>query len=143
MKLTKKTSRLVPIFMAILVAVSISLPSGLLAAHCDMDESLAAEMSADHCPMTASHQHEDSHDHQNNLDEECDWVLSCACDLDRQQIKAEAIPSITKTAKVFVVSVSQFVNIEPTKTPTFFTDAVLDQHTEIPPIFLLNSVFLN
>lgn len=143
MKSTKKTYRLFSMFMAILVAVSISLPSELLAAHCDMgtQQSSKSELIAEHCPHWKASSSHANHRHQN--EDDCNWTLRCACELDQQQITAEAIPTITKTAKVFVVSVTRFIDLIPTDTPTFFTDIEFSSHSEFPPIFLLNSVFLN
>jgi hypothetical protein len=123
--------------MAILVAISISLPADLIAAHCSMD-SPAAEMPADHCPMTASHQHEKSHD-QND----CDWILSCACDISKTEVKPEAVPSVSKNAKAFVISVIQYLDVEQPSPTTFTVDIGLSLNNHFPPIFLLNSVFLN
>jgi hypothetical protein len=141
MKNRSRIYRLFSLFMAVLVVMNIALPSALLAAHCDMDKQLPiSEIGGEHCPQLEAHSNHASHDQQNR---DCDWTLSCACELDQQQIKAEAIPTISKTAKTFVVSVVQYIDIKPTDTPSFFVDTGLYLHTETLPLFLLNSVFLN
>lgn len=143
MNTSKKTYRLFSMFMVILVAVSITLPSELLAVHCDMgaQQSSKSEMIDEYCPHMEVHSSNDRHDHQNENDS--NWTLSCACDLDQKQITAEVIPTITKTAKLFVVSVTRFIDFVPIDTPTFFSDTEFSPHTEFVPLFLLNSVFLN
>lgn len=126
------TYRTFAILTTILLVISITLPSVLMAAHCDMNipNSSKNEVAGEHCPLM-------------EVDSTHDKTFSCECDMDQLQTQTEAVPSITKTTKAFVVSVTQYIDIETTKTPTFFTDAALDRHTETPPLFLLNSVFLN
>lgn len=139
MKPAQKTYHLFTMLMAILVVLSISLPSELLATHCDMDKQQQApksEIADKYCQLEA----QQSTSQQNN---KCNWTLSCACELNRQAITAEATPTITKTSKSFVVSVSRFIDLAPTDTPTLFTDTEFSPDAELPPIFLLNSVFLN
>lgn len=136
------TYRLFVILTTILLVISVTLPSVLMATHCDMNMSDSPKngIAGEHCPLMEI---ESTHDEHDNKTSNVDSSFSCDCDMDQLQTQTEAIPSINKAAKDFVVSVTQFIDIEPTTTPTFFTDAVLDQHTETPPIFLLNSVFLN
>lgn len=137
------TYRFFTLFMASVVAISISLPSALLAVHCDMNMqqtpiSLAAGES---CPMMGNHSAHKSSEHGNH--NSCDWIISCDYNFDQYLVTAEAIPSITKTTKAFVVSVIRDVSAEPTETPFLFADAEVAPHSQIPPLFLLNSVFLN
>ncbi len=143
-----KTYRLLVLSVAAIVALSISLPSVLLAAHCDMDmqQSPLSSMGGEYCLVMDNHSAHNTSDHSdhNQQDDNCDWSLSCACDFDQSQIKPEAVTSTTKKlAKVFVVSVVQFIDTEPTDTPSYFADTALRFHSETPPLFLLNSVFLN
>lgn len=142
MKKRSNAYRIFSLLMAVLVAVSISLPSALLAAHCEMNDqqSPKSEMIGEHCPHMKVDSSQQKHAHQND---DCNWTLSCACDIDQQRIIAEAVPTITKTAKAFVVSVTRFIDLVPTDTPIFFTNFKFSSHAEFPPLFLLNSVFLN
>ena len=98
----------------------------------------ATEMSADHCPMNATHQHQEPQD----THEECDWVLSCACDINTLKID-EAVPTLNKTAKAFDVSVIQYLDDERSPTSIFTLDVEFSLNTHAPPLFLINSVFLN
>lgn len=142
MKNSFTTYRIFSIFITVLVVASISLPSTLLAAHCGMDKQQApkTETTGEHCPLMEAHSTHSSHEH---LNEDCDLKLSCACELDQQQIKAEAVTTSTNTVKVFVASVTQFIDLAPTDTPSYFANIEFRLHAEFLPLFLLNGVFLN
>lgn len=143
MKNTSKTYRLFTLFTAAIVAVSISMPSVLLAAaHCNMDkqQSPIQAMSGEHCTVTDSHS---THANYGSSEDNGEWSFNCACDLRQSLINTETITTITKTTKAFAVSVIEFVEPKLTDTATFFADTKFSSHTAILPLFLLNSVFLN
>ncbi len=147
MKKNSTTYRFFTLFMASAIAISISLSSALLAVHCSMNMQQQVPVSltsSDYCPMmdnTSAHKNSDNHNGQKNSS--CDWIISCDYNFDQHKVTTEAIPSITKTAKAFAVSVIRYVNTESTEIPSLFADAEVAPHSQIPPLFLLNNVFLN
>lgn len=143
MKSILKTYQFLTLFTAAVVAVSICLPTVLLAAtHCDMDghQSPMHAMPGEHCSKMDTHS---THDSTNSNQDNCDWNLNCNCDFKQSLIKAETVPTITKTTKVFAVSVTQFINPERSVSATFSTETKFNFPTKTPPLFLLNGVFLN
>jgi hypothetical protein len=129
--------------MATLVAVSISIPTSLLA-HCNMDMSTrATTMAHNGCNMAGMTSYStDNVDSQTN--EHCQNDIDCTCHYNQaSDITAEATPTIITKTKLAAVSIIQFIKVEETSTPDFFTDAEVKQQHQPPPIFLLNSSFLN
>lgn len=137
------TYRFFTLFMASVFVISISLSSTLLAVHCSMDmqQTPISLTAGESCPMMDNPSAHQNSEHGNHIS--WDWNISCDYHFDQYKVTAEAIPSITKTAKAFVVSVIRYINAEPTETPSLFADAEVAPHSQIPPLFLLNNVFLN
>jgi len=133
-----KPYRLFTLFTALVMVVSISLPSVLMAAHCNMDmqESMAKAWSGEHCQMMKN---QDSQ----QAEAQCNWTITCDCQFEQLNITTEAVPSFTKTAKAFTSTVVQFLDAIPAKTSLLFSDLTVQRYSKAPPIFLLNSVFLN
>ncbi len=145
--LFQKTYYRFSMFLAVLFVIGISMPPALLAGSCeqDMQDMSTNTISEKCCHITGSQfavcgSGFSSHNSPNGS---CGWILSGFCDFDQPKINADAISSINRTAKMLAVPVIQFIDLEPTTTHTFFTDAELEQHSKTPPLFLLNNVFLN
>ncbi len=143
MKSISKTYQFLTIFTAAVVAVSICLPTVLLAvAHCDVDrhQSPVHATPSEHCSIMDTHS---THAGPNSDQDNCDWNLNCDCDLKQSLIKAETIPTITKTTKAFAVSDTESINPVRTTAATFSAKTTFNIPVETPPLFLLNGVFLN
>jgi hypothetical protein len=150
MKKQSTTYRLFALLTAAIMAVSIGLPSALLAmSHCDVDaqQMPTTSTSGEHCPMLTDHSTHNHGEAENSKDDSrhsnCDWNFSCDCSFGQPQLNADAISSINKTVKAAIASITHYIDTNPTETPSFIADRDVNPHTENPPLFLLNSVFLN
>lgn len=161
MKPFSYTYRFFSTFLAFILLLSMSMPAGLHAKGdsmdmeiCDMGDQHGDESDKDDCPMhseqDAHHDHQsspsDHHDHKDQADstndDNCDLGFACACSAEQASVKAEAVPVLSKMQVQLPVSgteeiVQSFSN--------FSLHSTFDQLTSasLPPLFLLNSTFLN
>ncbi|NGP87693.1 hypothetical protein [Fodinibius halophilus] len=141
------TYRLFTLFTAIFLAVSISLPSIVVASvYCDMEmqQSPTTTASDKQCMLMAYQSNQNNSDQLNpdSQNTNCSWTLTC--EITQTDLTNKTIPTVNKKAvQAFVVSIVDFIDTESVSIPTFLADAERNQQQESPPLFLLNSTFLN
>ncbi|MFW6157700.1 MAG: hypothetical protein ACOC4S_02535 [Balneolaceae bacterium] len=144
-------------FLALSLLLSVSIPAGLHAkGHSkDMDMEMCEISEAHHnadghdCPMHARGQDKSGHDGHGDEDEQnashnqdCDLGFACACSVESAPVRPEAIPVLSKIQ--IELPVSGIENIEPKLiTGTFNSTPGPERSAAPPPLFLLNSTFLN
>ncbi|WP_445664470.1 hypothetical protein [Fodinibius sp. AD559] len=147
MKRHSTTYRLFALFIAIFLALSISLPSTLVAAvHCDteMQQSPINTVADKQCMLMAYQSDQNDSDQLNSgsPNDNCSWTLTC--EITQTDLTNKTIPTVNKKlVQPFVVSIFYFIDTESASIPTFLANAELSQQPESPPLFLLNSTFLN
>lgn len=146
----KSTYRFLTALIAMMVFVSVSLPAGLHAY--GMDEFCAANMEHQHkaaagvqgveCDLNNQKKASVylSKDRQGNTN--CDLSFSCACNLADVSVKTEAVPLSVKADVILSASVLDFsAELQTAETPREIT--IAKSNVSPPPIFLVNSTFLN
>ncbi len=146
----KSTYRFLTPAIALMMFVSISLPAGLHAY--GMDEFCAVNMDHQHkaaagvqdaqCDLNKQKKASVylSKDRQGNTN--CDLSFFCACSLADTPVKTEAVPLSVKADVILPASGLDFSpELQTTATPREIT--IAKSNVSPPPIFLVNSSFLN
>lgn len=129
---------------ALLLLISVSLPTGLCAkqlmefCHTDVATEHAPDRHSDesHCPMES--EDSDSHDHQATHDCEDD---RCDCHIETAKTQD---PTWVPPKSFAPATLARITEIHPVKSPDFYPYPSLSDDTySTPPLFLLNSTFLN
>ncbi|HEX6982473.1 MAG TPA: hypothetical protein VF181_06910 [Balneolaceae bacterium] len=147
-----QTYRFLSAFIALALIGSISLPACLYAngqmdfCHKEMQQhetKASNAMPAGHCEMPASSEQGEASHHQKSDTgnaTNCDYSFTCANVQDTS--KAETVPTILKAKVLLSAAVLDFtVELQPVQTPREVPAPNLNSTP--PPVFLVNSSFLN
>lgn len=145
---TKETYRFTAVIITLMMLFSVSLPACLYA-YGQMDNLCRHEMKqghtspvipGDHCEMPASSEQSSHHSKSTEAATNCDYIFTCANIQDAP--KAEVIPSIVKAKVILSATVLDFTaKLQPVQTPREVPAPNLNSSP--PPVFLVNSSFLN
>lgn len=150
MKNYTSTYRILAAALSLIVFISVGFPAGLhamgMGEHCaesmEHPHKAAAGMDLELCEVnqqaqTSGHEHIAADQDM----EDCELNFSCACTLANASLKAEAVPLSVKANVILPVSVLDFTTeFETAVAPR--TDTTKSSAAP-PPIFLVNSTFLN